>query len=59
MNKQHIYFMGVIDIFTYYSFNKKVEHVAKSVTQNSQTISCIPPTRYAERFCNFFDTVFW
>ena len=43
MDKQHIYFMGVIDIFTCYSFGKKFENLSKSVYQNKVTISCVPP----------------
>lgn len=34
-DKQHIYFFGVIDIFTGYSVGKKFEHLSKSIYQNS------------------------
>ena len=40
---QHIYFIGVIDIFTGYTIGKKFEHFGKSIYQNRHTISCVPP----------------
>jgi len=58
-DNQHVYFFGIIDIFTDYSTIKQMEHMYKSVTQNSTTISCVPPRQYAERFYNFMEkTVF-
>ena len=57
-DKQHIYFMGVIDIFTGYTFTKKFEHFGKSIYQNRVTISCVPPDRYAQRFIHFMDSAF-
>ena len=57
-DKEHIYFMGVIDIFTGYTIGKKFEHFGKSIYQNRHTISCVPPQRYAQRFVNFLNTAF-
>ena len=57
-DKQHIYFLGVIDIFTNYNATKKLEHFGKSIYQNGATISCVPPQRYAQRFGNFLQSAF-
>ena len=50
IDKSKIYFLGIIDIFTEYNTKKAMEHVYKSVMQNSETISCVPPRQYADRF---------
>lgn len=42
-DKKHIYFFGIIDIFTQFNAMKRMENMFKSVAQDSQTISCIPP----------------
>lgn len=46
-DKQHIYFIGIIDIFTHFSVRKKIENLYRSVAQHPDTISCVPPMRYA------------
>ncbi|KAL7416330.1 hypothetical protein BDY24DRAFT_379321 [Mrakia frigida] len=48
-----IYYLGVIDICTPYSFVKKVEHMWKSFTEDRHGISAVPPNEYGERFLNF------
>ncbi|CAD8064266.1 unnamed protein product [Paramecium sonneborni] len=52
MDKQWIYFIGIIDILTLFNTKKYLEYGLKS-TLISNDISCIPPARYAERFANF------
>ena len=57
-DKKQIYFFGIIDIFTEFNTKKRMENVYKSIAQNSQTISCVPPQRYAERFYHFMEQAF-
>ena len=57
-DENHVYFFGVIDIFTEFSFKKKVEYIARGITQDFSTISCVPPQRYAERFHKFLSNAF-
>lgn len=51
-----IYFMGIIDILTEYTAKKSIEHVARSILQDKNTVSCIPPKRYGDRFIDFMTT---
>ncbi|MCQ2818935.1 MAG: hypothetical protein MJ252_16845 [archaeon] len=46
LNKNKVFFFGVIDILTNYGARKKFEHFAKSITQGSG-ISCYPPEDYS------------
>ncbi|CAD8145891.1 unnamed protein product [Paramecium octaurelia] len=55
MDKQWIYFVGIIDILTLFNTKKYLEYGFKS-TLVSNDISCVPPARYAERFANFIAT---
>lgn len=48
----YLYFIGIIDILTYYSGKKKLEHFFKGNFQGDG-ISCVPPAEYAERFVGF------
>ena len=54
-----IYYLGIIDILTEYGIMKKAEHLCKMVRYCSENMSCIPPTKYKERFINYMkNTVF-
>ena len=53
IDKSKIYYLGIIDIFTEYNMKKKGEHFLKSIQHDSQTISCVPPDQYANRFYTF------
>lgn len=57
-DSQHVYFIGIIDIFTEFNTKKQMEHLYKAVMQDSQTISCVPPRQYSERFARFMSNVF-
>jgi len=52
-----VYFLGMIDILTYYGNFKKFEHRFKSIQHPAQRkeISCAPPDSYASRFVNFIE----
>ncbi|KAI8086396.1 uncharacterized protein BX664DRAFT_282297 [Halteromyces radiatus] len=50
-----LYFIGVIDILTPYNFMKKSEHIWKSITQDKNTISSVPPKVYGQRFLEFME----
>ena len=46
------YCLGIIDTLTSFNFKKKSEFVIKRIFQGKE-ISCIPPKKYAQRFCSF------
>ncbi|KAI9361640.1 hypothetical protein DFJ73DRAFT_621018 [Zopfochytrium polystomum] len=48
-----VYYLGIIDIFTRYDRNKKVEHFFKSLTNNKTQISAVDPVLYGNRFVSF------
>lgn len=50
-----LYFIGIIDCLTNYSFLKKVETFFKSVTHSKNDISAVPPEMYGRRFVNFIE----
>jgi 1-phosphatidylinositol-4-phosphate 5-kinase len=52
-----LYFMGVIDILTVYNTKKKFEHAWKASLYGTESVSCVPPRHYAERFLSFIETV--
>jgi 1-phosphatidylinositol-4-phosphate 5-kinase len=51
------YVMGIIDIFTEYSSRKKLEYYYKRL-KDGQTMSCVPPDIYAQRFTRFLSEAF-
>ena len=48
-----VYYMGIIDILQPYNMRKKVEHAFKSIKNDSQSISCVAPSVYSQRFQQF------
>lgn len=48
-----IYFLGVIDCLTPYTFVKRVETFVKGLSHERITISAIPAVEYGSRFYNF------
>ncbi|XP_069093035.1 phosphatidylinositol 4-phosphate 5-kinase-like protein 1 isoform X1 [Pleurodeles waltl] len=50
------YFVGIIDIFTVYSFRKRLEHLWKSIRYRGLAFSTVSPTQYARRLCRWVDT---
>ena len=57
IDKNEIYFMGIIDILTEYNCKKSVEHFFKMIRYCSEKMSCIPPINYMNRFNNYMETV--
>ncbi|XP_015261218.1 PREDICTED: phosphatidylinositol 4-phosphate 5-kinase-like protein 1 [Gekko japonicus] len=49
------YFVGVIDLFTVYSFRKKLEHFWKSIRYRGQSFSTVGPSHYARRLCQWVE----
>jgi 1-phosphatidylinositol-4-phosphate 5-kinase len=45
--------IGIIDIFTEFNSRKKLEYYYKRVKYAGNTMSCVPPDMYAERFLEF------
>ncbi|KAL6945837.1 hypothetical protein ACO0OE_002816 [Hanseniaspora uvarum] len=50
-----LYFLGIIDCLTGYSFLKRIETFFKSVTHSKKDISAVPPEMYGIRFVNFME----
>lgn len=50
-----LYFLGIIDCLTGYSFLKKIETVFKSFVHSKNDISAVPPEMYGMRFVNFME----
>lgn len=58
-NNQEIYYMGIIDVLSYYGTTKKAAHAAKTVKHGAGAeISTVKPELYASRFIEFIDTIF-
>ncbi|KAF4304975.1 Phosphatidylinositol-4-phosphate 5-kinase core [Botryosphaeria dothidea] len=54
---EEIYYLGIIDCLTHYSFVKRMEHFFKGLTNTESQISAIPPERYGDRFVRFISGV--
>lgn len=51
-----IYYLGIIDVLTYYGATKKAAHAAKTVKHGAGAeISTVKPQLYATRFLEFID----
>ncbi|KAG6933933.1 phosphatidylinositol-4-phosphate 5-kinase like 1 [Chelydra serpentina] len=50
------YFMGIIDLFTVYSFRKRLEHLWKCIRYRGQTFSTVSPSDYARRLCQWVES---
>ncbi|EDO35742.1 predicted protein [Nematostella vectensis] len=56
--KREIYFMGIIDVLTYYGAGKKAAHAAKTVKHGAGAeISTVKPENYGRRFLEFIDKI--
>lgn len=51
--KDELYFLLVIDIFTTWGTKKRLEHSMKSLIHDSAGLSAVDPQLYKDRFCNF------
>ncbi|KAM7369419.1 hypothetical protein PAMP_013688 [Pampus punctatissimus] len=47
------YFIGIIDIFTVYSFKKRLEHLWKRLRHPGRTFSTVSPQTYCLRLCQW------
>uniref|UniRef100_A0AAQ4RJQ4 Phosphatidylinositol-4-phosphate 5-kinase like 1 n=1 Tax=Gasterosteus aculeatus aculeatus TaxID=481459 RepID=A0AAQ4RJQ4_GASAC len=47
------YFIGIIDIFTVYSFRKRLEHLWKSLRHPGRSFSTVSPQTYCLRLCHW------
>ena len=50
--------MGIIDILTEFNSFKKMEYVVKAVRYCSNSMSCIPPLSYKNRFNEYIASRF-
>lgn len=57
--KKEIYYMGIIDVLSYYSTTRKAAHAAKTMKHGvGAEISTVKPQFYASRFKEFISTIF-
>ncbi|KAF2144609.1 uncharacterized protein K452DRAFT_306414 [Aplosporella prunicola CBS 121167] len=54
---EEIYYLGIIDCLTHYSFIKRAEHFFKGLANTESQISAIPPERYGDRFVRFISGI--
>ncbi|XP_068191662.1 phosphatidylinositol 4-phosphate 5-kinase-like protein 1 [Antennarius striatus] len=47
------YFIGIIDIFTVYSFKKRIEHLWKRLRHPGRSFSTVSPQTYCVRLCHW------
>lgn len=47
------YFIGIIDIFTIYSFRKRLEHLWKRLRHPGRSFSTVSPQTYSVRLCRW------
>ncbi|XP_029025444.1 phosphatidylinositol 4-phosphate 5-kinase-like protein 1 isoform X2 [Betta splendens] len=47
------YFIGIIDIFTVYSFRKRLEHLWKRLRHPGRSFSTVSPRAYSTRLCRW------
>ena len=57
-NDDEIYYIGIIDILTNYNCKKTLEYIFKSIRYCSNTMSCVPPSDYQERFIQYIRSKF-
>jgi len=57
--RREIYYIGIIDVLSYYGTTKKAAHAAKTVKHGAGAeISTVKPQLYATRFQEFLNTIF-
>ncbi|XP_046846332.1 phosphatidylinositol 5-phosphate 4-kinase type-2 alpha-like isoform X2 [Xenia sp. Carnegie-2017] len=49
------YYIGIVDVLTYYGTKKRTAHAAKTVKHGGQEISTVKPEAYGKRFLDFVD----
>ncbi|XP_039177517.1 phosphatidylinositol 4-phosphate 5-kinase-like protein 1 [Crotalus tigris] len=49
------YYIGIVDLFTVYSFRKKVENLWKSLRYRGHQFSTVEPSYYARRLCQWVE----
>ncbi|KAK7197227.1 phosphatidylinositol-4-phosphate 5-kinase-like protein [Novymonas esmeraldas] len=55
---QEIYYIGIIDMLTTYTIKKKSANFFKSFLWEQDTLSTVPPSRYAQRITSFTKLIF-
>ncbi|CCH41548.1 1-phosphatidylinositol-4-phosphate 5-kinase [Wickerhamomyces ciferrii] len=50
---EYIYYLGIIDCLTNYSFIKRLETFWRTLSNDRKIVSAVPPKEYGERFLHF------
>ncbi|XP_068716502.1 phosphatidylinositol 5-phosphate 4-kinase type-2 alpha-like isoform X2 [Montipora capricornis] len=57
--RRELYFLGIIDVLTFYGAGKKAAHAAKTVKHGAGAeISTVKPENYAKRFLELMERIF-
>ncbi|CAH3023727.1 unnamed protein product [Porites evermanni] len=58
-NRRELYYLGIIDVLTFYGAGKKAAHAAKTVKHGAGAeISTVKPENYAKRFLELMERIF-
>eukprot|EP01060_Flectonema_neradi_P002007 TRINITY_DN11216_c1_g1_i1.p1 TRINITY_DN11216_c1_g1~~TRINITY_DN11216_c1_g1_i1.p1 ORF type:complete len:900 (+),score=116.16 TRINITY_DN11216_c1_g1_i1:106-2805(+) len=57
-DRREIYFVGIIDLLTYFGPGKISEYAVKHVWYRNGKVSCVPPENYKERFVQYVESIF-
>lgn len=52
-----VYYAGIIDILQRYTPRKRLEHLLFGIRYDSEKISCVHPSDYADRFLSFISSI--
>ncbi|GET93098.1 phosphatidylinositol-4-phosphate 5-kinase-like protein [Leishmania tarentolae] len=58
VDDQEVYYIGIIDVLTTYTWKKKTANFFKSFLWKQKMLSTIPPHRYARRIRSFTELIF-
>ena len=58
VNGKEIYYIGIIDVLTAWSFKKKAASTVKSIKNEKAQLSTISPKDYSKRFQGFITKLF-
>jgi 1-phosphatidylinositol-4-phosphate 5-kinase len=57
LDKNELYFVGIIDFLTKFGTKKRLEHFIMGTLHGKKEVSCVPPDDYSRRFIFFLQSV--
>lgn len=52
---QRRYSVGLVDLFSTYTFRRRLEHLWKRIRYRDGSFSTVPPAAYAQRLCRWVE----